>query len=75
MKFEVINQFGTTVMWCNEYSCIPNPAELKSMSDAGYRFKVDNKIIICSKLIDMLEAAEPKKPTTGTATKKMHRWF
>ena len=74
MKFEVINQFGITAMWCDEFSCIPSPEELKSISSAGYRFKLDGKIISCSALVERLGAGESKK-SEKSDKKKTYRWF
>lgn len=45
MKFEVINDDGTTVMFTTDVLCIPNSAQLNSMGQAGYKFKIDGKIV------------------------------
>ena len=75
MKFEVINQFGITAMWCDEFSCIPSPEELKSISSAGYRFKVDGKIIALNKLLESIGAGNSAKSVTDMTAKKTHKWF
>lgn len=45
MKFEVINDKSKTVMTCTQESCIPPADILKSMSAAGYKFRLDDKFI------------------------------
>lgn len=55
MKFEVINDKNKTVMLTEYISCIPNNSALTSMFDAGYRFKIDGKIIPIKKLKEKLK--------------------
>ena len=55
MKFEVINDKNKTVLLTEYVSCIPNDSALASMFDAGYRFKVDGKIILLKKLKEKLK--------------------
>lgn len=50
MKFEVINDKGVAVMQTGSESCVPNEDELVIMNRAGYRFKVDGKIVTMKKL-------------------------
>lgn len=55
MRFEVINLFNKTVMHTKHISCIPKNMQLESMSKVGYRFKLNNKIISKTKLIEYLK--------------------
>ena len=50
MKFEVINDKNKTVMSTTSLSCIPNKNELNSMSKAGYKFRLNGKIMSSHKL-------------------------
>ena len=43
MKFEVINSNSSTLMQTETWVCIPDEETLKSMSKAGYKFKLDGK--------------------------------
>lgn len=53
MKFEVINDKGQTVMATTSTSCIPNKDILESMSKAGYKFKVNGKVITKKQLLEL----------------------
>lgn len=45
MKFEVVNMMDKTVMNCSDKKYIPDSDTLSSMSKAGYKFKLDGKLI------------------------------
>lgn len=45
MFFEVINFAGFTVMSTYQRSCVYDKATLSSMLSAGYRFRLDGKLI------------------------------
>lgn len=45
MFFEVVNKFGMTVMSTYQKSCIPDKGTCDMMLAAGYRFKLDGKLI------------------------------
>lgn len=45
MKFEVVNDKNKTVMQTTDVSCIPNKEILNSMISAGYKLKLDGKIL------------------------------
>ena len=55
MKFEVINDKNMIVMNTASIYCIPDKEMLISMSKAGYRFRLDGKIITAKKLNDKLK--------------------
>ena len=55
MKFEVINSNSTTLMQTETWLCIPDEDTLKSMSNAGYKFKLDGKTITTKKIKEKLE--------------------
>lgn len=45
MKFECVNRDGRTMCSTTFKSCLPTESEIDSMSDAGYKFKLDGKNI------------------------------
>ena len=45
MKFEIINDKNKVVMHTSSPSCIPDKDTLMSMLSAGYKFKLDGKIL------------------------------
>lgn len=53
MKFEVINDKGQTVMTTTSANYIPDKDVLDSMSKAGYKFKVDDKITTKKQLLEV----------------------
>lgn len=55
MKFEVVNSNGKTVMQCSSVSCIPDNTQLSLMTKAGYKFKIDNKIVNQSKVKEFIK--------------------
>lgn len=50
MKFQVINDKGVGVMETYHASCMPDDAQLSSMSKAGCKFKIDDKIASIKKV-------------------------
>ena len=55
MKFEVINSNSKTLMHTETWLCVPDEETLKSMSKAGYKFKLDGKTITIKKLNEQLK--------------------
>ncbi len=53
MKFEVINQDKKVVMYCSSIECIPDEDEILSMTKAGYKFKIDGKIVSKKQIIEL----------------------
>lgn len=45
MKFEVINDKQKTVMQTTNIACVPNETEIKLMTKAGYKFRMNGKLI------------------------------
>lgn len=43
MNFKVLNIYGDTVFSTYCISCIPAQDDIKSMTDAGYTFTIDEK--------------------------------
>ena len=54
MKFEVLNDKGKTVFQCNQVSCIPTEEEIKSMLNARYKFKIDDKIATKKRISELI---------------------
>lgn len=50
MKFEVVNDKGVAVMQTEMKSCIPDEEQLSYMSKAGYKFKLEGKIVTLKKI-------------------------
>ena len=61
MRFEVINDKNKTVMSTVNLSCIPNKKILDSMLMAGYKFKLDGKLITAKKLNEILKEIKNDK--------------
>lgn len=59
MKFEVVNRDGQVVMWTDSVDCIPAPNELDVMTSAGYRYKIDGKIVSKSKITETVGVSKP----------------
>lgn len=55
MRFEVINTTGKIVMNTEYYECIPNKTTLLSMEKAGYKFKLNKKMVNRKKLGEEIE--------------------
>lgn len=60
MKFEVINDKGCTVMSTLYPLCIHEDDQLSSMMKAGYRFKIDGKIVSKKKAGEVRDDDEPQ---------------
>ena len=61
MKFEVINDKNKTVMQTSHMSCIPDKNTLNLMQKAGYKFKLDGKMITIKKLSDKIKEVDDDK--------------
>lgn len=57
MKFQVINDKGIGVMETHFASCMPDGAQLASMSKAGYKFKIDGKAVSIKKIKEVRDNA------------------
>ena len=55
MKFEVINDKNKTMMSTTSPECIYDKSTLTSMSKAGYKFKIDGKIVMIKKISKIIE--------------------
>lgn len=55
MHFEIINDKNKTMMSTESATCIPDKNMLDSISRAGYRFKLNGKIITIKKLNEQLK--------------------
>ena len=53
MKFQVVNRDNIPVMCTESVSCVPDEKELLSMQKAGYKFKVDGKVMTIKKIKEM----------------------
>ena len=58
MKFEVINDKSKPVMTCTQESCVPPADMLKSMSAAGYKFRLDGKVVSVKKIMEVRKMSE-----------------
>lgn len=70
MKFEVINSDGQVVMQTTSNECVPTLDELESMSSAGYRYKVDGKIIGKTRVMEAVGRSKLTASSINTASKK-----
>jgi hypothetical protein len=55
MKFEVLNSIGKTVMQCSEINCIPDNNQLSLMANAGYKFKINDKVVSQNKIKEFIK--------------------
>lgn len=55
MKFEVIDNKGNTIFNTTEKICLPNKLEIESLTCAGYKFKLDGKIVSKKKLLEQIK--------------------
>lgn len=55
MKFEVINDKSKPVMTCTQESCIPPADILKSMSAAGYKFRLEGKVMAVKRIMEYIK--------------------
>lgn len=53
MKFQALNDKGVCVMETCYANCIPEDEQLFLMSKAGYKFKIDGKIISAKKVKEL----------------------
>lgn len=55
MKFEIVNDKNKTIYFTYTVSDIPQKEDLIAMASAGYKFKVDGKIVSKKIIEDMLK--------------------
>lgn len=60
MKFEVVDDKNKTVYYTYKIKDIPIKEYINSMSNAGYKFKIDGKITSKKRIEDLKYAEEPK---------------
>lgn len=61
MKFECVNREGRTMSSTTYMSCLPTERQIESMSKAGYKFKLDGKIISKKKVKELIGENENGK--------------
>ena len=61
MKFEAVLN-GITMMSTEDIECVPGEDQISSMTKAGYKFKIDGKIVTSKKIKEFLE---PDKKEEG----------
>lgn len=54
MKFEVVNDKNKIVYYTHKEKDIPNKEYLKSMINAGYKFKIDGRVASKKKAEELL---------------------
>lgn len=55
MKFEVVTDKGIPLMSCKTVSCIPDEQQLRSIYDAGHRFRLNGKSISIKKILEYVK--------------------
>ena len=55
MNFEAINDKGVVTFRCKQKSCVPTMDEIKSMLNAGYKFKIDGKIVTKKRIKEWID--------------------
>ena len=61
MKFEVVNDKNKTMYYTHSIKGIPSKEFLNSMSNAGYKFKIDGKIASKKKVEELKQSEKEKK--------------
>ena len=61
MKFEVINDKNKTVYYTFKIKDIPRKNDLASISNAGYKFKIDGKIASKKKVEELKDSENTDK--------------
>ena len=61
MKFEVVNDKNKVVMNTTSPGCIPSKDALSLMSKAGYKFKLNGKVVTIRKLYETLKEKDDGK--------------
>ena len=65
MKFEVKNKNGQGVMCTEDSTCIPTSDELEAMTAAGYRYKIDGKVVAKSNVSKTAGVSKPAVAVSG----------
>ena len=63
MKFECVNRDGRTMSSTTYMSCLPTERQIESMSNVGYKFKLDGKIISKKKVKEIIRGSKNEKNT------------
>ena len=58
MKFEVINPFGKPVMTTEYKECVPDKEQINAMLKAGYKLKLNGKILNKKEVIEFVTNRE-----------------
>ena len=61
MYFETINRDGRAMMSTTFISCLPDIKGIESMSKAGYKFRINGKMVSKRKLIEFINYNKTKK--------------
>lgn len=70
--FQVINQAGKVVMYTDHQECLPDEVQLTELASAGYKFRLNGKVVSSTKMKDYLQSIKkPKKQPTASGTKKL----
>lgn len=72
MRYEVIDTSGQVVFWTEHIECVPSSDQLDAMTSAGYRHKVDGKIVAKSKVIEAVGADKPAASVVSDTQKIVH---
>lgn len=64
MIFQVFNSDGNCVMVTEDESCIPY-TDIESMSKAGYRFKIDGKVVSKNTVISAVKCSNSNVTSTS----------
>ena len=58
MKFQVVNSVGENVFCTYFLSCWPSDSQLSSMAEAGYKFKIDGKVVSKKKIKEIRDGEQ-----------------
>lgn len=71
MRFEVFNQLGDRVMWTEDVAAIPSEAQLKQITAAQYKIKLDGKLTTINAVMQLRSEKSEKSKSAKLQDKKL----
>lgn len=62
MLFQCIDREGKVSMWTKQKCCVPSQEEINDRARAGYKFKVDGKIVPRGKVLEAVSQSKSEFP-------------
>ena len=71
MLFEVFSQLGDRVMWTEDVAAIPSEAQLKQITAAPYKIKLDGKLTTINAVMQLRSEKSEKTKSAKMQAKKL----